>query len=142
METNRKKRKPKQKAIENIIYFYNDFRNHLLNNNGYIKTVDLTKLYKKYSLAPTTLKALLNLKIITKTAPSTFLYNLDIFSNKIALRVLTTRNKIHKDYLDKRKQSAPVKKSKPVKIRTEPRTYIKKKKPSLFRRLINFIFGK
>jgi hypothetical protein len=142
METNRKKRKPKQKSIENIIYFYNDFRNHLLNNNGYIKTVDLTKLYKKYSLAPTTLKSLLNLKFITKTAPSTFEYNLDILSSKIALRVLTMRNKIHKDYLDKNKKDEPVKKSKPVKIKTEPRAYNKRKKPSLFRRFLNFIFGK
>lgn len=142
MEKNRKKRKPKQKAIENIIYFYNDFRNHLLNNNGYIKTIDLNRLYREHSAPPITLKALLNLKFITKTAPSTYEYNLDILSNAGAIRVLTLRNKIHKDYLDKRKQSALVKKSKPVKIRTEPRTYIKKKKPSFFRRFLNFILGK
>jgi hypothetical protein len=141
METNRKKRKPKEKAIENIIHFYNDFRNHLLNNNGFIRTVDLTKLYKKYSLAPTTLKALLNLKFITKTAPSTFEYNLDILSSKIALRVLTMRNKIHRDYLDKRKQSEPAVKTSHQKIKKETRKYTKKKQ-SFFIRLINFIFGK
>jgi len=141
METNIKKRKPKEKTIQNIIYFYNDFRNHLLNNNGYIKTTELNKLYKRYSIPPTTLKSLLNLKFITKTAPSTYEYNLDILSSKIALRVLTTRNKIHKDYLDKRKKSEPAVKTSHQKIKKETRKYTKKKQ-SFFRRLINFILGK
>ena len=121
METNIKKRKPKEKTIQNIIYFYNDFRNNLLNNNGYIKTTELNKLYKKYSLNPTTLKSLLNLKFITKTAPSTYEYNLDILSSKIALRVITMTNKIHKDYSDKRKLSQPVVKTLPKKIKKETR---------------------
>jgi hypothetical protein len=141
METNSKKRKRKEKTIENIIHFYNDFRNHLLNNNGYIKTTEINRLYKKYSLNPITLKSLLNLKFITKTAPSTYEYNLDILSSKIALRVVAMTNKIHKDYSNKRKLSQPVIKTLPKKVKKETRKYTKKK-PSLFRRFLNLIFGK
>lgn len=142
METNRKKQKPKQKTIDNVIHFYNEFRNHLLNNKGNISSAELVKLYKKYSVSSKTLECLINLKCVTKIAPSTYDFNLIFMPDKTALKVVRMRNKMQKDYLEKKKKDEPVKKSKPVKIRTEPRTYIKKNKPSLFRRFLNFIFGK
>jgi hypothetical protein len=146
MQTNNKKPKYKQKTIENIIFFYNDFRHHLLNNNGQIPSVKLFELYTKYSLPTTTLKCFVKHEYVTKIAPSHYDYNPSFLSisEADAIKVLASVNKLQRNYMKKykkRKQEKTIKASKPVKVRTEPRQY-KKKKPSIFRRFLNFIFGK
>lgn len=145
METN-KKQKYKQKTIDNIISFHNDVRLHLLNNNGRITSSALFDLYSKHSLPTTTLKCFVKHKYLTKIAPSHYDYNpsFEIISEADATKVLASINKLQRDYMKKyikKKKSKTIKPSKSVKIRTEPRQH-KKKKPSIFRRFLNFIFGK